>query len=183
MKRRSFMFLGSAALVAACGPRVAGTGPGGVPVYRISARVADQIPGTLRDRLNEVRAAGGLSPVAVDPRLSAAAAEHARDMSRQNRPWLWGSDGSSPPQRALRAGYSGGFIGEMISESFESELVTLDAWLQDPPSRAMLLDPRARDIGIGWFQESGGKIWWSLTVGTGFGTGFGAGGASALAEA
>lgn len=176
MKRRSFLSLGVAALVAACGPRVPATGPGGVPVFRITSREADRIPERMRDALNSYRAAGGLAPVSLDPRLSQAAEAHARDMSRQNRPWLWGSDASSPIDRAVRAGYTQPFVGEVISESFESDIATLDAWMATPETRVILMDPSARAMGIGWFQEPGGKIWWSLNLG-------GGSGAFALADA
>jgi uncharacterized protein YkwD len=54
-------------------------------------------------------------------------------MSVQNRPWHFGSDGSSPLDRARRAGYTGTLLGELISETFESEVETLAAW---PRSRA-----------------------------------------------
>ena len=46
-------------------------------------------------------------------------------MLRQNRPWHFGSDGSSPLERIKRAGYTGKLLGENISESFETELQTL----------------------------------------------------------
>ena len=37
-------------------------------------------------------------------------------MSAQNRPWHFGSDGSSPLVRVQRAGYRGKLLGELISE-------------------------------------------------------------------
>ncbi|HMO06798.1 MAG TPA: CAP domain-containing protein, partial [Paracoccaceae bacterium] len=29
----------------------------------------------------------------------------------------------------------------------------------------ILLDPTAREMGFSWFQESNGKIWWTLVTG------------------
>ncbi len=86
-------------------------------------------------------------------------------MSVQNRPWHFGSDGSSPLDRVSRAGYTGRLIGENISETFETELETLAAWMDGVETREVILDKRARDLGFAWHQEDSGKIWWTLVMG------------------
>jgi uncharacterized protein YkwD len=58
------------------------------------------------------------------------------------------------------------FLGETISETYETELDTLAAWMEQPETRAIILDPRARRIGFSWYQEDSGKIWWTLVTGT-----------------
>ncbi|HIF77377.1 MAG TPA: CAP domain-containing protein, partial [Sulfitobacter sp.] len=97
--------------------------------------------------------------------LNAAAATHARDMAVQNRPWHFGSDGSSPIDRIQRVGYTGGLVGEVISETYETELETLAAWMEQPDTRRILMAPDGRQMGFSWYQENGGKIWWTLVVG------------------
>jgi uncharacterized protein YkwD len=87
-------------------------------------------------------------------------------MSIQNRPWLFGSDGSSPLDRARRVGFAGRVLGENISESYETELQTLAAWMEQTDTRAVILDPNARRMGFAWYQEPAGKLWWTLTMGT-----------------
>jgi len=171
MLRREIILGLSALGLAACstGTPVARIGPDGLPlptVYQIGAGDVDAIQFRMEESINALRQAAGAAPVALDSNLIAAAATHARDMSVQNRPWLFGSDGSSPLDRARRAGFSGQLIGEMISESYETELETLAAWSQDADSRAVLLDPTARRIGFAWYQEPAGKIWWALNVGS-----------------
>ena len=94
-----------------------------------------------------------------------AAATHSRDMSVQNRPWHFGSDGSSPLTRVQRLGYPGRLGGELISETYETELETLSAWMADADTRSVILDERARDLGFAWYQEEHGKIWWTLLTG------------------
>ena len=64
-----------------------------------------------------------------------------------------------------RAGYSGLFLGENISETFESEVETLAAWMEQEDTRRIILDPRATDLGFAWYQEESGKIWWTMIVG------------------
>jgi len=103
--------------------------------------------------------------VELNPQLNAAAATHSRDMSVQNRPWHFGSDGSSPIDRIARVGYTGHLIGETISETYESELETLAAWMEQPDTRRVIMSPDARNMGFSWFQEPGGKIWWTLVMG------------------
>ncbi|MBM2575639.1 CAP domain-containing protein [Jannaschia sp. Os4] len=171
MDRRTALALMGAATLSACAttgeaPR---TGPDGQPLpklYRISSRDAKRVPFRALDAVNALRQGAGAPALALDPQLSAAAATHSRDMSLQNRPWHFGSDGSSPIDRARRAGFRGRLLGEAISETYESELETVAAWMQEPGARRVLLDREARLMGFAFYQEGNGKIWWTLTTGT-----------------
>ncbi|KIN67927.1 hypothetical protein Z948_1649 [Sulfitobacter donghicola DSW-25 = KCTC 12864 = JCM 14565] len=117
------------------------------------------------DSVNSLRGAAALGPVALDSQLTAAAATHSRDMQIQNRPWHFGSDGSSPVDRVRRVGYPGALVGEVISETYESELETLGAWMSQPDTRRILMSADATKMGFAWFQEENGKIWWTLVMG------------------
>ncbi|MEM6306698.1 MAG: CAP domain-containing protein [Pseudomonadota bacterium] len=157
-------------IMAACSSGGVALGPDGKPLarlYRISPGDTGRVQFSLLDGMNSLRQVAGLSPVQLNPYLNAAAATHARDMSVQNRPWHFGSDGSSPIDRVNRAGYPGQLLGENISETYESELETLGAWMQTPDTRNVILNPDARDLGFAWFQEPNGKIWWTLITGDG----------------
>jgi uncharacterized protein YkwD len=143
-------------------------GPDGQPlpqVYRITARDEGRIQFRMLDSVNALRQVQAAQPLELNSQLNAAAATHSRDMAVQNRPWHFGSDGSSPLDRVVRVGYQGRFLGENISETFETELQTLSAWMEIPESRSVILDPRATDMGFSWFQEDSGKIWWTLVTG------------------
>ena len=141
-------------------------------LYEISD--ADAVQFRLLDSVNALRQARGTQPLQLNAELNAAAATHSRDMSVQNRPWHFGSDGSSPLERANRVGYRGRLLGENISESYETELETLAAWMEDAATRDVILDPRATELGFQWFQEPSGKIWWTMVTGTEAATGLGA---------
>jgi uncharacterized protein YkwD len=81
-----------------------------------------------------------------------------------------GTSGRTAPRRSIactRVGYQGRLIGEAISETYESELETLAAWMEMPDSRAVILDRRATQMGFDWYQEPNGKIWWTLVMGQG----------------
>ena len=86
-------------------------------------------------------------------------------MSLQNRPWHFGSDGSSPIQRVQRSGFQGQLVGENISETFETEIETLGAWMDKPDTRRVILSPNADSLGFAWYQEKNGKIWWTMILG------------------
>ena len=55
--------------------------------------------------------------------------------------------------------------GENISETYENEVETLAAWMAQTDTRSVIMDPAARDLGIAWYQEPNGKIWWTLLTG------------------
>lgn len=170
MNRRTVLLVGSAAALAGCamGGTSARVGPDGRPlpqVYKISKRDEVEIPFRVLDSVNALRTAKGAQPLAFNAALNAAALTHSRDMSVQNRPWHFGSDGSSPLLRVQRVGYTGVLKGELISETYETEVETLSAWMAQVDTRDVLMDPEAREMGFAWFQEQGGKLWWTLLTG------------------
>lgn len=161
------LFFGLA--LAACTVPETRLGPDGRPlpqVYEIRERDIADVQFRMLDAVNAIRQATNAQPVVLNAQLRAAAATHSRDMAIQNRPWHFGSDGSSPLDRVARVGYTGQLLGENISESFESELETLAAWMEQPDTRSVILDPRATQLGLDWFQEENGKIWWTMILGT-----------------
>ncbi len=160
---RVFLILAAAAMtvISACTPVPDGTSGG--QVYRI--RNTEKVQFRMVDSLNALRQARGLNTVSLNAQLNAAAATHSRDMAVQNRPWHFGSDGSSPLERVARTGYPGPVVGETISETYESELETLAAWMEEPTTRQVLMDPAAIGMGFSWHQEENGKIWWTLILG------------------
>lgn len=168
---RIFVLLMTAVLaLSACAapPPPPTLGPDGKPLprpYRISPADTREIRFRMLDSVNSLRAAAGARPLILDEKLTAAAATHARDMSVQERPWHFGSDGSSPLDRVRRVGYRGEFIGETISETYETELETLAAWMQDDVTRRVILARDARRMGFAWHQDRSGKIWWTMTLG------------------
>lgn len=144
------------------------TGKGGFhpKIFRIPKGATSKIQFRQLDTVNEIRTASGLSPLQLSAQLNAAAKTHSIDMAKQQRPWHFGSDGSSPLDRVARTGYPGTLLGENISETYENDTETLQVWMRDPDSRATILDPNARFFGLSWFQEKNGKIWWTQITGS-----------------
>jgi uncharacterized protein YkwD len=56
-------------------------------------------------------------------------------------------------------------LGEVISETFENELDTLSAWMENKNTRSVIFDPNALELGFSWYQEPSGKIWWTMVMG------------------
>lgn len=144
-------------------------GPDGKPLpvaYKITSREEAAIPPRVLGEVNNLRANIGLAPVVLNPQLTAAAAAHSRDMAAQNRAWHFGSDASSPLDRVRRNGYPGGLVGENISETYENDTATLAAWMRQRDTRDVIMDPAATQLGVAWYQEPSGKIWWTLLTGS-----------------
>jgi uncharacterized protein YkwD len=169
MDRRVFLLQGLGLILAGCTSSSEPTlGADGKPlprVYKINSGDQQAVSFRLLDSVNTLRSAKSLQQLSFDASLNAAAATHSRDMSVQNRPWHFGSDGSSPLVRAQRSGYSGRLLGELISETYETELETLSTWMAQADTRSVVMDPLATRIGFSWFQEPNGKIWWTLMTG------------------
>ena len=82
--------------------------------YDLSKVDAATLQFRMLDAVNALRSSAGLNQLTLNAELTAAAATHSRDMALQNRPWHFGSDGSSPLDRAERVGYENQFLGETI---------------------------------------------------------------------
>lgn len=134
--------------------------------YTITGREAEEIPVRVLQQINMLRANIGAQPLVLNTQLSAAALVQSRDMSAQNRAWHWGSDGSSPMERARRQGYFGQLVGENISETYENDIQTLNVWMAQRDTRDVIMDPKAGSLGIAWYQEPSNKIWWTLMTGS-----------------
>ncbi|WP_374292726.1 CAP domain-containing protein [Paenirhodobacter enshiensis] len=165
---KALVVLAAVGLAACSSSSESKLGPDGQPLpqlYKIDSKVAKEIPDRVLTNINDVRVKRGETPVVMDPSLVVAANKHSKDMAAQNRPWHWGTDGSSPLDRGRQAGYPGEIIGEDISESYENEVQTLSAWMGTHDTRDVIINPKATSVGIGWYQEPEGKIWWTLVTG------------------
>lgn len=161
----SALMLLSACDGAMTGPPAGTEGSASTRIHRIRPGETSTIQYRMLDSVNSLRQAAGAPPLTLDSRLNAAAATHSRDMSLQNRPWHFGSDGSSPIDRVRRVGYDGTLVGENISETYEDELETLAAWMEDENTRRIILSKEATEMGFAWEQETNGKIWWTMVTG------------------
>jgi uncharacterized protein YkwD len=147
----------AAAIVAACllGPAALASACAGDRAVPTSANVA-RVERATACLINAARAQNGLPRLRTAPALGRAAAFHAQEMVANGYFSHDGSDGTTPTQRAKRAGFmprNGALdVGEIIawgSGSLGSPAEIVQSWLQSPPHRATLLDRRFRQVGVG----------------------------------
>ncbi len=109
-------------------------------------------------QVNQARLDNGLAPYGWSSLLAAAAQRHADDLAAHGLASHTGSDGSTPAQRILEAGYvawgNGKVVGENFWTGFGSPEEVLEWFLSDPPHRANILSERYREIGIGFARDS-----------------------------
>lgn len=104
-----------------------------------------------------------LMPCAAITEMARLQTGHMRDLGRTIH---YGADGSDPVARARQAGYDGLILGEVVAESCEGAAETARFWLAHDETRAVLLDPAAREVGVFRLVEKTGRTWWDLAVGT-----------------
>ena len=117
------------------------------------------------DIVNALRQENGLQTLTYSSELNASADTHSLDISNQKRAWNFGSDASSPQERAEVSGFSGIVRGENVSETFEVEFEILQVWLKNKLASRVILDKEANQIGLGWHQDLNGTIWWVQVLG------------------
>lgn len=106
--------------------------------------------------INQARTRRGLSSLDNASSLARAAAAHSRDMVSRDFFSHTSPAGSTMQQRIDRAGYMDGAsrwsVGETIAWGAGSQATPgsiVRSWLKSPPHRAILLQARFDDVGIG----------------------------------
>jgi uncharacterized protein YkwD len=106
--------------------------------------------------MNRVREARGLTPLDVSPSLRTAARDHTRSMLQIGFFGHDSADGTSFSDRIRRhytnRGWRTWSVGEALLAS-ESQPIdaqhVVEAWLESPPHRVIILSPTWKDAGIG----------------------------------
>ena len=95
--------------------------------------------------------------------LNRAAAAHARDMADRSRLDHTGSDGSSPAERATRAGYTWRFVGENIASGQATPEQVVEEWIGSSHHCANLMSADFTEMGVGFAADStsAGGIYWA----------------------
>jgi uncharacterized protein YkwD len=113
-------------------------------------------PAAVRCEVNAIRVANGLPPVGTTKALRVAAARHSKDMVRRHYFAHVSPSGQTVTARVRRAGYLDGArryrLGENIgwgSGSLGTPAAIVQAWMNSPPHRAIILTADFRDVGVG----------------------------------
>jgi uncharacterized protein YkwD len=107
-------------------------------------------------------------PLARSEALDRAALDHTRDMASRSRMEHAGSDGSTPAERATRAGYRWRRVGENVAAGQPTPEQAVAEWLESPRHCANLMDPAFTEMGIGFAADPGSAaaIYWAQVFGT-----------------
>jgi Cysteine-rich secretory protein family len=125
---------------------------------------AQQFPNSQQQKLldltNKARTDQGLQPLHWDPALAAAAQSHAQKMFDQHS--LSHQLPGEPDLQARAAQVGAHFreVAENIAMGNGAEGVQKE-WMNSPPHRANILDPRLTNVGIGVVEHAG---YWYATV-------------------
>lgn len=131
----------------------------------------------LLDLVNSARRHGRTCGSAFYPRakplkyrtsLATAARRHARDMARTDYFDHNSRAGTSPGQRARRAGYHGA-TGENIAAGYRSVARTMHSWLASPGHCANIMSRRYKHLGIGYAYDASSRYraYWVQDFGAG----------------
>lgn len=114
------------------------------------------------DRGNAQRRKAGVGPLTPHPALQRAAQEYAELMAQRGHFSHTGPDGSTPAERARRAGYDSGFSGENIAMGQRNAAEVVEGWMRSDGHRENLLRREFKDIGVGVAWSRRGRYWVQL---------------------
>jgi uncharacterized protein YkwD len=145
-----------AALAAMAGPARA-QAPAACPSATVPLGSAPPaaVEGAVSCLIGRIRAERGLAPLTPDSRLELVAQGHGADMVARRYFAHTSPTGGTLDKRARRAGYLTGpcwVLGEDLGWALPqvaSAQAVVDAWMESPSHRAVILDARFREIGIG----------------------------------
>jgi uncharacterized protein YkwD len=117
---------------------------------------------------NQARAASGLPALSPNAALTASAEAYSLAMATGDFFSHTGLDGSTFSARNQAAGYSGwSWMAENIAAGQRSADEVFTAWMNSPGHRANILNPQAREIGLGhaYGPVSTYKHYWTMELG------------------
>ena len=126
------------------------------PVAQVSTRDA---PSAMR-LINTYRAGQGLGALRLDPRLSAAAASHARAMAAAGA--LSHDIGVSYAARMQRLGLA--TASENLGYGYAAVTEAVAAWRASPAHDANLRKPALTRMGLARATTRGGRPYWALIL-------------------
>jgi uncharacterized protein YkwD len=155
VSRATALLIAAAAFVAAIGTTTdAVAAPGGCSNASAAAAAvpAPAVDSAVRCLVNLQRSRHGLSPLRLSDRLRLAASAHSADMVARSFFDHVSPGGLTVLDRVRRAGYRGRTLGEDIgwgTYDLGTPAAIVEAWMDSPPHRAVILSRKFREIGVG----------------------------------
>lgn len=121
------------------------------PVRSVAAApLANPMLQRVVELVNQRRAEAGLAPVTVNVSLMSCAQQYSEVQSMQAGISHTGPDGSNPGQRLTRCGYRWRYYGEDLAAGFNNADAVMNAWMNSPSHRKVIMNPKYKEIGLGY---------------------------------
>lgn len=126
--------------------------------------IREEVEAAVFEYVNAVRVDEGLTPLIYDADVSAVALAHSKDMFDRSYLDHKNPEGLRPCDRLTQAGITWSHVGETIfyTEGYSPEKIaamTIDAWMESPSHRKVLLNPVYTHSGLGVFRTPCGRFY------------------------
>ncbi|MCP1337426.1 CAP domain-containing protein [Futiania mangrovi] len=118
------------------------------------------------DEINAYRAAQGLGPVHLEPRLTAAAMMHVADLAQRSVLSHYGAQGETFVDRIEKVGYSGYARAENVGWNYATPAGIVRGWIESPSHRRNMELADVTEAGIGYVCDPDRGHFWALNLGT-----------------
>lgn len=143
-----------------------GAGAGLTVRYALPSTRSVEPSRTLDALIAAARGRAGAAALQFSPNLARAAQVQAQALAQGDFLTHGVVGAATPPERAAQAGYDGQVLGEVLSLAPDDDpQPVLAAWLEVTETRAVLLHPDIREIGLAWSASADGYVRWSVMVG------------------
>ena len=116
--------------------------------------------------INFIRQQNGLRTLSVAGAITAAAVAHSADMAAADQMSHSGTDGSNAGQRMAAAGYTWRMYGEIVAAGYNTPEAVVNAWMNSPTHKAVIMMPDFNEFGIGLQYSAAGRAYWTVNFGT-----------------
>ncbi len=100
--------------------------------------------------VNVERKKANLQPLTLNSKLSQAAQNHTNDMVSKSYFSHTSPSGGTMVSRVNATGYVYSTIGENIAAGSSTATATMTQWMNSPGHRANILNPKFRELGVGY---------------------------------
>lgn len=118
----------------------------------------------------------GIPPLKSVEKLHRIARQHSLDMAEHGFVGHRGSDGTTPWERCVEAGYTklSFMSGENVAAGYPTPADVVAGWMESPPHRGNILEPGYCETGVGYAPGNGGPQdvyhhYWTQDFACGFG--------------
>uniref|UniRef100_H3HDK3 SCP domain-containing protein n=1 Tax=Phytophthora ramorum TaxID=164328 RepID=H3HDK3_PHYRM len=120
------------------------------------------------DRVNQERAAVGLSALCSNKKLLSSAQRHSDDMAAKDYMEHDGSDGSTMSERITQAGYDWSAVAENVAAGQADVDAVMDAWMNSPEHKVNILGDYTM-LGTAYAYKKGNTYehFWTQDFGSG----------------